>query len=70
MGQVYQCWWRMCWEINVFWFEYHMFYILYPFVTELVILPRISLWEGYINWVIQSKYFYLLLFVGKCVDKW
>jgi hypothetical protein len=28
MGQMYQCWWRICWEINVFSrFEYHMFYI-------------------------------------------
>jgi hypothetical protein len=33
-GQVYQCWWRICREINVlFTFEYHMFYVLYPFVT-------------------------------------
>jgi hypothetical protein len=30
MGQVYQCWWRMCREINVFSrLEYHMFYVLY-----------------------------------------
>jgi hypothetical protein len=29
MGQVYQCWWRMCREINVFpKFQYHMFYLL------------------------------------------
>jgi hypothetical protein len=41
MGQVYQCWWRICQEINVFpRFEYHMFYILYPFVTYLLPLPR------------------------------
>jgi hypothetical protein len=27
MGQVYQCWWRICQKINVFFprFEYHMF---------------------------------------------
>jgi hypothetical protein len=38
MGQVYQCWWRTCREINVFSprFEYHMFYVLYPFVTCLL----------------------------------
>jgi hypothetical protein len=29
MGQVYQCWWRICREINVlFSFEYHMFCVL------------------------------------------
>jgi hypothetical protein len=33
MGQVYQCWRRICREINVFFFkfEYHVFYVLYPF---------------------------------------
>jgi hypothetical protein len=32
MGQVYQCWWRICREINAFSrFEYHMFDVLYPF---------------------------------------
>jgi hypothetical protein len=37
MGQVYQCWWRICRELNVFpRFEYHMFYVLYPFVTYLL----------------------------------
>jgi hypothetical protein len=42
MGQVYQCCWRICREINVFSrFEYHMFYVLYPSVTCLLILPRI-----------------------------
>jgi hypothetical protein len=42
MGQVYQCWWRICREINAFFFrfEYHMFYILYPSVTYLLTLPR------------------------------
>jgi hypothetical protein len=31
MGQVYQCWWRICRETNVFFprFEYHMFYVSY-----------------------------------------
>jgi hypothetical protein len=34
MGQVYQCWWRICREINLLSrFEYHTFYVLYPFVT-------------------------------------
>jgi hypothetical protein len=41
MGQVYQCWWRICREIIVFTrLEYHVFYILYPFVTNLLTLPR------------------------------
>jgi hypothetical protein len=39
MGQVYQCLWRICREINVLSrFEYHMFYVLYPFVSHLLIL--------------------------------
>jgi hypothetical protein len=42
MGQVYQCWWRICREIDVSSrFEYHMFYVLYPFVTYLLTDPRI-----------------------------
>jgi hypothetical protein len=37
MRQVYQCWRRVCREINVFpRFEYHMFSVLYPFVTYLL----------------------------------
>jgi hypothetical protein len=44
MGQVYQCWWRICREINVFCrFECHMSYVLYPFVTYLLTLPRIRI---------------------------
>jgi hypothetical protein len=40
MGQVYQCWWRVCREIDVLpKFEYHIFYVLYPFVTYLLTLP-------------------------------
>jgi hypothetical protein len=36
MGQVYQCWW-ICREINVFSrFKYHIFYVLYQFVTYLL----------------------------------
>jgi hypothetical protein len=39
MGQVYQCWWRICRDINIFFrFEYHIFYVLYPFVTYLLTL--------------------------------
>jgi hypothetical protein len=39
----YQCWWRVCRAINVFSrFEYHMFYVLYPFVTYLQTVPRTS----------------------------
>jgi hypothetical protein len=47
MGQVYQCWWMICREINVFSkFEYHMFfYVLYPFVTCLLTLTRIETCE-------------------------
>jgi hypothetical protein len=43
MGQVYQYWWRICREINVFSsrFEYHMFCVLYPIVTYLLTFPRI-----------------------------
>jgi hypothetical protein len=38
---VYQCWWKTCREINVFFpgFEYHMFYVLYPIVIYLLIRP-------------------------------
>jgi hypothetical protein len=40
-GQVYQCWWKICRELNVFpRFEYRMFYVLYPFVTYFPTLPR------------------------------
>jgi hypothetical protein len=39
MGHVYQCWWTICREINVF-MKYHMFYVLYQSVTYLLTLPR------------------------------
>jgi hypothetical protein len=40
MGQVYQCWWRICRERNVFFrFECHMFCVLYSFVTYLLAAP-------------------------------
>jgi hypothetical protein len=42
MEQVYQSWWMICQEINVFpRLEYKIFYGLYPFVTYLLTLPRI-----------------------------
>jgi hypothetical protein len=41
MGEVYQCWWRICQEMNAFFrFEYHVFYVLYQFVASLLTLPR------------------------------
>jgi hypothetical protein len=43
-GQAYQRWWRVCQKINFFSrFKYHMFYILYPFVTYLQTLPHIKI---------------------------
>jgi hypothetical protein len=44
MGQVYRCWWRTCREINVLFFpgsNITFFYVLYPFMTYLLTLPRI-----------------------------
>jgi hypothetical protein len=42
MGQVYQCWWRMCREIIVFFSGSNiMFYVLYQFVAHLLTVPRI-----------------------------
>jgi hypothetical protein len=46
MEQVYQCWWRICGEIIFFGFEYHMFYVLYQFVTYILILPRICIFPS------------------------
>jgi hypothetical protein len=41
VGQVCECWWRICREINGFsGFEYHMFYVLNQFVTYLLTVPR------------------------------
>jgi hypothetical protein len=40
---IYQCWWRICREINVLArFEYHIFYVLYQFVPYLLTVPRNS----------------------------
>jgi hypothetical protein len=45
MGQVCQCWWRICREIQVFPRpEYHMFYVLYAFVTYLLTLSLIFIY--------------------------
>jgi hypothetical protein len=39
---MYQCWWRIYREINVFSrFAYSMLYVSYPFVLYLLTLPRI-----------------------------
>jgi hypothetical protein len=41
---VYQCWWRICREMNIFsMFEYQMLYSLYQFLTYLLTVPRIKL---------------------------
>jgi hypothetical protein len=41
MGQAYQCWGRICREVNVFLrFEYPVFYVIYPFVAYLLAHPR------------------------------
>jgi hypothetical protein len=43
MGKVFQCWRRICREINVFpRFEYHIFYVLYQLVNYLLTLRRRS----------------------------
>jgi hypothetical protein len=69
MGRVYQCCWRICREINVFFFsryEYHMLHVLYPFVTYLLTLPRIYVglvicegWSFY--WSVNNLQAYLIL---------
>jgi hypothetical protein len=41
MGQMYHRWWRIYRKINIFFgFKYHVLYVLYPFVTYLLTLPR------------------------------
>jgi hypothetical protein len=66
MAQVYQCWWRICREINVFpRFEYHTFYVLYPFVTYVLTLPRILRFIKYsfceVSMYIYHQYFVTVL---------
>jgi hypothetical protein len=58
MGQVYQCWWRIYWErIFFFRFEYYIFYVLYPFVTCLLTLPRTLLPVFLFSVVFQNSHF-------------
>jgi hypothetical protein len=38
MGQEYECWWSICWKKVFSRFEYHIFYVLYSFVTYLLTL--------------------------------
>jgi hypothetical protein len=53
MGQVYQYLWRIlvCREFFFFSLEYHVFHVLYPFVTYLLTLPRIFLCEACFCWL-------------------
>jgi hypothetical protein len=47
MGHLYQCWWRICREINVVpSSENHIFYVVYPFVTYLRTLRRSRFWSN------------------------
>jgi hypothetical protein len=56
MGQVYQCWWRPCREMNVFSsFEYHMFYVLYQFVTCLLTINFVT------NFYVSLCYYIVIL---------
>jgi hypothetical protein len=44
MGQVYQCSWRICWEINVFSrFKYHI--LIFIFVTCLLTASYRCTWR-------------------------
>jgi hypothetical protein len=43
---MYQCWWRLCGEINVFSrIECHMFYVSYTFVSYLLTVHRIRIFS-------------------------
>jgi hypothetical protein len=49
----YQWWWRICREICVlFQVQYHMFYVLYPFVTYLLTLHR-NIWGPEVISILQ-----------------
>jgi hypothetical protein len=49
MGQVYQCWWRICREINVVFFQFRMSYILrFMSIRDLLTGSPSCLW---ISWV-------------------
>jgi hypothetical protein len=69
MGQVYQCWWRMCREIFFYKFRYHMFCVLHPFVSYLLTLSRRwFLWFGLfqilrMKWEFTNTLFYIPLFI-------
>jgi hypothetical protein len=44
MGEMYECWWTVRLDINVYpRFEYHLFYVLYAFVTYLFAVPRMKM---------------------------
>jgi hypothetical protein len=54
VGQVYQCWWRICGAIFLFFiFEYHMFNVLYPFVTYIQTPSQIPVFRPWI--IIQMR---------------
>jgi hypothetical protein len=56
MGQAYQCWWRICRDINDFTrLEYHIFYILYPFVVYLLTVPRIMPYDEIIIYITDTE---------------
>jgi hypothetical protein len=68
MGQVYQCWCRICQEINVFSrFEYHMFYILRPFVTYLLTPLYIY---NFIFCLVHVHCLHILLYYILCFIEW
>jgi hypothetical protein len=68
MRQVYQCWWRICREINVLSrIEYHMFYVLYPFADSPSYLARITNyeafhWSVYLHSHVSSSHLYPIIF--------
>jgi hypothetical protein len=67
MGQMYQCWWRICREKNVYSrFEYHMFYVvlfhLWPiYWLSLVFYDVFRPYEANIRNVWSSNYYTALL---------
>jgi hypothetical protein len=68
MKRVYHFWWRMCQEIHVFSsFEYHAFYVLYPFVTCILTLPRtcdkvVEIWIPGLSLIVIAKLFVHLFY--------
>jgi hypothetical protein len=62
MGQVYRCLWRICREINVFpRFEYHMFYVLYPYAISLLTFFLISSKYNLKTLSFNTKFIYIIL---------